>query len=159
MTAVLVLGDDAGSSDAAHRLADVLERIHRLHPEVELHVILLRGGPQIHRFHALAPTTVVDWYDRRDDLQGATALVRGRRRRRWLGSLVDRYASATLHRKLPLVAADVVLLSGREAPEVGPLGADTSVPRVLLVPDGDTAAEGDALAELVWSALEAAVAR
>ena len=159
MITVLVLGDDAGSSEVTLRLADVLERIRRLHPDVELHVMLLRGGPQIHRFHALAPTTVVDWYDRRDDLQGATSLVRGKRRRRWLGSLLDRYASATLARKLPLVDADVVLLSGREAPEIGPLGADGRVPRVLLVPDGDTAAEGDALAELVWSALDAAVAR
>jgi hypothetical protein len=155
----MVLGDDAGASSAAHRLLDVLERIHRLHPEVELHVMLLRGGPQIHRFHELAPTTVVEWYDRRADLRGASAAVRGTRRRRWLATLLDRYASATLPRKLPRVDADVVLVSGREVVEAGPLGAGRRVPRVLLVAQGEHDEGTDARAERVWTSLQEAMDR
>jgi hypothetical protein len=159
VSVVLVLGDDAGPSDTAHRLVDVLERIPRLHPEVELHVMLLRGGPQIHRFHELAPTTVVEWYDRRADLRGAAAAVRGRRRRGWLANLIDRYASETLHRKLPRVDADVVLVSGREASEAGPLGVGRRVPRVLLALEDEVDAGSDALAERVWTSLQEAMAR
>lgn len=136
-----IVGVDAGTSSSADRLLALLGWIRREHAEVEVHVLLLRGGPRIHRFHELAPTTVVDWYDRRTDLQGGAVVLRGERRQRWLAALIDRYASATLARKLPRLAVDVVLVSGWEAAEAGPLGADPGVPLVVLLADGETRAE------------------
>lgn len=139
MTAVLVVGADATPSAAADRLLEVLGWLREHRPEVELHVVLLRGGPRIHRFHALAPTTVVDWYDRRDDLRRGAAVLRGPRRQRALATLIDRWAVATRPRRLPRPAVDVVLVDGWEALGAGPLGAPSSVPRVALLADGAAA--------------------
>lgn len=142
MTAVVVVGVDADPSPAADRLLGLLEWVRDHHPEVELHVQLLRGGSQIHRFHELAPTAVAEWYDRRADLRGATAVVRGARRKQVLEVLIDRYSSATLVRRLPQTSADVVLVSGWEALAAGPLGAGPQAPRVVLLSAGEAAAHG-----------------
>lgn len=142
MTTVVVVGVDAGPSGAADRLLGLLDWVRGHHPEVDLHVLLLRGGSQIHRFHALAPTTVADWYDRRADLRGATAVVRGARRKRVLEVLIDRWASATLGRRLPLLGADVVLVSGWEALAAGPLGAGPQAPRVALLSAAEAGGRG-----------------
>lgn len=153
MTVVLVVGADAEPSVATDDLLDLLAWVRRVHPTVELHVLLRRGGPRIHRFHELAPTTVVDWYDRRADHRGAAVVLRGRRKQRWLARLVDRASAAALDRHLPRVGADVVLVVGRDALAAGTLMVDASVPRVLLA-DGAARASLDELAPQDWAELE-----
>lgn len=140
---VLVVGLDADPTGGGGPLLDLLDRVRADHPRVELHVMLLHGGPLVHRFHQLGATTVADWYDRQYDRRRGAAIVANRRRQQRLAHLIDRLASATLARRLPRVAADVVLVSGWEALAAGPLGAHRSVPRVVLLPTGMTPPKPD----------------
>lgn len=110
MTTMLVIGDDAGPTGSGAHLLALLETVHGCHPAVDLHVFLLHGGPLVHRFQALGPTTVVDWYDRRADHRRVAAVFRGKRKQRWLARGIDRLSSARLPRLLPPVSADVVLI-------------------------------------------------
>jgi len=61
MTSMLVVGGDAEPSAPSNHLLELLRWVRHHHPDVEARVLLLRGGPLVHRFQDVVPTTLVDW--------------------------------------------------------------------------------------------------
>lgn len=120
MTTLVIVSEDAEPSGLTHHLLDLVGWVRAHRPEVAVHVVLLRGGPLVHRLHALAPTTVVAWDDPRSGNQAAVHLLRSRPGRRVLALLVDRAGGAILRRRLPQMRADVTYLNGLAAVEASP---------------------------------------
>lgn len=135
MTTLVIVSEDAEPSGLTRHVLELVGWLRSHRPEVAVQVVLLRGGPLVHRLHALAPTTVIAWDDPRRDNRGATYLLRSRRGRRLLDLLVDRAGGAILRRRLPQLRAEVTYLNGLAAVEAAPALQGARSVAVTRLPD------------------------
>lgn len=119
MTTVAFVGGDADRCGRTVQMLELVGWVRRQHPDVDVEVVLLEGGPLMHRFHALAPTAVVEWYDRREDQKQAALVLRNARRRSRMEDVIERVETRALARRLTPLPADVVILDGMDALESG----------------------------------------
>lgn len=127
---MVVIGSDARPGPRSAHLLALLTRALDEQPTIERHVILLRGGSEIHRFHELAPTTVVEWFDRTDDNREMAKVVRNPLGRRLMAHSIGWVSAAALPQRLPDLPGATTLICGWEALAHAPLPART--PRDLL---------------------------
>lgn len=157
--ALLVVAADARPSAATERLCAFLELVAARTREDERHVLLLRGGPEIHRLHRLADLTVLEWYDRRDAISDLARGARANLSRRLVGRGLDAVGEADLRRHLRELRATRTVILGWEALEravlPGERGRRSRPSRASLLVDlVGSVPEGPTRDQLVRSRLE-----
>lgn len=100
MRPVVFVGHDAERTGPPIYLLHLLTWARAHHPDVPVHVVLLRGGPLLHRYRRLAPTTVLNWFERSDDLQPLARVSRHPGRHRWLSARLEEVATRRVRRSL-----------------------------------------------------------
>lgn len=145
MKPVVFIGHDADRTAASWHLLGLLQWARENRPSTALRVLLLQGGPLLHRYRALAPTDVLHWHQRSEDLGDLALISRQPARRRRLMPLIDDVAVRRLRRRLTALHPSVVYLDGAAALEVWPALPWPGVPRIAHVHELTVGAPGTAV--------------